>query len=463
MTKKKPTCIACGSHHLTPVQLMPNSSKGSPVPLFSHGAKDASFGLCDPMENSRACGLLQSLHHEDQQESLPSSTFRVTRDHLRCAATEALELISGRDCAALDIGCNDGTLLSFYPQWVERFGVDTDASVSNIGEWAWSAQANYPSQELDEAFGTKMFDIITCISTLEYCQDPAELLNAIKARLVPDGVVVLETLYAPVVISSTQVDSLAPSLCGLYTLNVLEDLARRAGLKIFKGALTGKDGGSIRLFLTHAEQDEFDFEPWSERLAKLWDEETVLALRDRAPYQAFRNRADSARETLQNTLRDFSKRADIVCLLGTDENSQCLIKWLGKEACVIRHVVDYGSIAQSEPSSKSALAPCPKGLNAKVISPEQVDALSPDVLIAPARHKREMLEQWRDFIFAGGQMLFASPEPFIVHAGNYSAEYGKVIAQGDGAGGVETLRAILHASGGPRLISHNEGLTVKAS
>ncbi|MEZ5917432.1 MAG: hypothetical protein R3C40_07705 [Parvularculaceae bacterium] len=55
------------------------------------------------------------------------------------------ELISGRDCAALDIGCSDGTLLSFYPRWVDRYGVDTLDDVDQIGSWAWSAKAAFPS------------------------------------------------------------------------------------------------------------------------------------------------------------------------------------------------------------------------------------------------------------------------------------------------------------------------------
>ncbi|MEZ5917434.1 MAG: hypothetical protein R3C40_07715 [Parvularculaceae bacterium] len=41
-------------------------------------------------------------------------------------------------------------------------------------------------------------------------------------------------------------------------------------------ALTDKDGGSIRLFITHDTED-YDFDPWYERLM-VWDE-SALSLR----------------------------------------------------------------------------------------------------------------------------------------------------------------------------------------
>ncbi|MEL7238871.1 MAG: hypothetical protein AAGK78_08400, partial [Planctomycetota bacterium] len=80
----------------------------------------------------------------------------------------------------------------------------------------------------------------------------------------------------------------------------------------------------------------------------------------------------------------------------------------------------------------------------------------PDCLIAPVALRREMLERWRESIMRGAQMIFATPTPTVVTSANYAAEFGKAIAGGDAAGEVETLRAILTAAGGPRLIAEGE-------
>ncbi|MEZ5928479.1 MAG: hypothetical protein R3C55_08380 [Parvularculaceae bacterium] len=107
--KKITECRACGSKALTPVFSLP-----SPEPRFDALGRrkqgEAKFVLCDPSRDAGACGLLQSAYARTPAPEMfePSGRYAVNRSHLRQLATEALEAISGRDCAALDIGCNDG-------------------------------------------------------------------------------------------------------------------------------------------------------------------------------------------------------------------------------------------------------------------------------------------------------------------------------------------------------------------
>ncbi len=461
MVKRNKKCKVCGSASLSSISISNAQSN-----IFSGKAQSKNnqdFLLCDPAVDASACGLLQRASsgkksNISQFNEVPSGKFRVVRDHLRASATEALELISGRDCSALDIGCNDGTLLSYYPRWVERFGVDPDESINAVGEWAWTAQSTFPSPELDEAFGTKCFDIITCISTLEYLDDPTTLLKAVKKRLTNDGVLVLETLYAPMIMTSNNFEALTPQLKSLYSIIVLEHLVRSVGLKIFRGTLTSKEGGSIRLFITHDENDEYDFDPWSERLAKLWDEETVLALRDRAPYQAFQERSDQVSISLQKLLQTIEKRAESVHILGIDEQARNIHLMAGSEQKAITHAVSFEALTSENPDNKSF-----GKQRLPIISETECRNREPDYLLAPARLKREILENWREMILAGGKVIFASPQPHIVNAANYSAEYGKTLNQGDSAAGVETLRSILHAAGPPRLVTVRDVITAKSA
>ena len=67
-----------------------------------------------------------------------------------------------------------------------------------------------------------------------------------------------------------------------------------------------------------------------------------------------------------------------------------------------------------------------------------------------------MLERWRESILLGARMIFVTPTPHVVTSANFAMEYGKVIAGGDSAAGVESLRSILAAAGGPRLIAENK-------
>ncbi|MEL6790718.1 MAG: class I SAM-dependent methyltransferase [Pseudomonadota bacterium] len=435
-------CPVCGSTAQT--RLFDDPATGGD---FSERLE--SFYLCDPSIDPHACGLLHrhGTPGYAPRNLMPSARLRTTRNHLRDAATEALEMISGRDCSALDIGCNDGTLLSFYPRWVERFGVDPHDSVEEIGEWAWSARAPFPSAQLDQAFGTKQFDIITCISTFEEVSDPRAFLASVRDRLAPDGLFVLETLYAPVLLTANSIDLANPELSQVFSLQVLEYLVRKEGLKIVRGGMTNKNGGSIRLFIAHDSFDGFDFDPWNDRLARLWDEETVLALRDRAPYQAYYARLQNAQEAFRGMIADIISYDEEIAILGTDDHARDLMIWAG---AALENATFFVRAADRDQTDEIA------GSDVSILSETECRARQPAYLLAPAARKQEALEIWRESIMAGAKLIIPTPEPHVIDAVNYSTEFGKTISQGDSAAGVETLRAILFAAGGPRLIAEND-------
>lgn len=443
--KKVTQCRACGSKALSPAFTM--SLGAAPRRLWRNGEESVEYLLCDPSRDSRACGLLQSAVASTPIAVEPSTRHSSTRDQLRAVATEALELISGRDCSALDIGCNDGTLLSYYPRWVERFGVDPSDHVDEIGDWAWTAKAAFPSKDLDNAFGEKKFDIITAVSVLEYVDDPRALLARVKSLLTEDGVFALETLYSPHVLTRNSIEALQSGASAVYSLAVIEWLVREAGLKIFKGAVTSKEGGSIRVFITHQENEEFDFDPWYDRLARLWDEENALAMRALQPYQSFDQRIESVRESFLSMLEEMASRGENAHILGADAQAEALLRWAGPAARVVTAAVD--TAASREMKTLGPNGP-------RVISETESRSAEPAYIIAPARYKREMMERWRESILLGARMVFVTPRPHVISAANFASEYGKSIGSGDGPGGVETLRAILSAAGGPRLIAENE-------
>lgn len=443
--KKVTHCRACGSAALTPVFAAPIAVPGRRVWPFAETAP--GYVLCDPSRDARACGLLQSAAEAPGAAGAPSGRMSSTRDHLRAAATEALEIISGRDCAALDIGCSDGTLLSFYPRWVERFGVDPSEYAEEVGDWAWAARDYFPSAALDAAFGAKKFDIVTAISVFEHVDDPRAMIARIKELLAEDGVFVLETLYSPMLLTRNGIEALQSGVSAVYSLSVLEWVIRDAGLKIFKGALTSKEGGSIRLFITHTENHEFDFDPWYDRLARLWDEENALAMRAVQPYQSFERRLEDVRASFVTMLEEIAKRGENAHLIGADAQAEALLRWAHPASKVVTAAVDTSA-------SRERMYLGDKG--PRIISENDSRAAEPDILIAPARYKREMLERWRETIMLGARMVFVTPTPHMVTAANYASEYGKTIASGNEAGGAHSLRSILAAAGGPRLIADNE-------
>src|SRR3954469_5313966 len=132
--RKRTTCRVCGSSSLTPViDLGPQYLQGSFIKpgkeMPSHRKINCSLVRCNPQIDENACGLLQ-MEHSVPPEILyaaywyRSGTNNTMRTHLRGIAEEAAALIGRPQARVLDIGCNDGTLLGYYPTTFQKFGVD---------------------------------------------------------------------------------------------------------------------------------------------------------------------------------------------------------------------------------------------------------------------------------------------------------------------------------------------------
>lgn len=443
--KKIAQCRSCGSKALTPAFRLADAGapRGGAKGFARRKRVDADYVLCDPSIDARACGLVQASHERPFAIAPAASSRRASsRAHLRRMATECLELISGRDCAALDIGCNDGALLSFYPRWVDRYGVDPSEHVEEIGDWAWVARDAFPSAALDKSFGTKQFDIVTAANVLEEIEQPRAFLRRVKALLAPDGVFAIETLYAPMTLMRSGVEPVVAGVSALWSLAALERALRDAGLKIFRGALTDKDGGSIRLYATHEGNVDHDFDPWFERLARLWDEENALALRTVQPYQAFERRAEDARAAFVELVEAIRDRGERIFLVGAGPASSAMLHWAGPAQAAIGAAVEDGF-----PEGARLLG------GPQIVNENEARAIEPDYFLAPACLKRDALERWRDAILLGAQVIVPTPLPHVVSRHNYAAELARTLAVGDAAGEVDTLRAILAAAGKPKLVA----------
>jgi hypothetical protein len=85
---------------------------------------------CDPMRDEKSCGLLH-MEFTIPPEVLYSAywcrsgTNNTMRCHLQGIVEEVIGMSVLKETATvLNIGCNDGTLLGFYPASFAKFGVE---------------------------------------------------------------------------------------------------------------------------------------------------------------------------------------------------------------------------------------------------------------------------------------------------------------------------------------------------
>src|ERR1700712_1405441 len=167
--KKRNTCRVCGSLSLKKViDLGPQYLQGSFIKpgkeMPSERRIDCTLVRCDPQVDENACGLLQ-MQHSVPPEILyaaywyRSGTNSTMRNHLKGIVDSTMELLKTENSNVLDIGCNDGTLLDFYPKSFTKFGCDP-SDVAQEVKSATVVQDIFPSAELSTAIGNKKMDVI---------------------------------------------------------------------------------------------------------------------------------------------------------------------------------------------------------------------------------------------------------------------------------------------------------------
>src|SRR5438270_297756 len=135
-------CRSCGNTELTTVLSLGEQYLASSFVKTNDGNPLAkvkfplTLVLCDPNGNAPGCGLLQLKETVDRDllyrdYFYRSQTNPMMHDALREIVTETMQRINlSEGDAVLDIGCNDGTLLGFYPPTARRCGIDPAQNIS---------------------------------------------------------------------------------------------------------------------------------------------------------------------------------------------------------------------------------------------------------------------------------------------------------------------------------------------
>lgn len=159
-----------------------------------------------PLVRCSGCGLewqhplpdaevLDALYGDDYFErwGATPAEFEAVRGMKRATYAALLDRLEPHRSAGvlLDVGCAFGYLVELAGErGYDAFGLDRNADA--IGRASEPLAARLHCGELDaQAFAGKRFDVITLVDVLEHVPRPDDLLAACRARLEPEGLLVL--------------------------------------------------------------------------------------------------------------------------------------------------------------------------------------------------------------------------------------------------------------------------------
>ena len=409
--RKRTSCRVCGSTSLTPViDLGPQYLQGSFVKpgkeMPSQRKINCSLVRCNPQIDENACGLLQ-MEHSVPPEILyaaywyRSGTNATMRNHLKGIVDESLSLIKKENCNVLDIGCNDGTLLGYYPNAYVKFGCDP-SDVAQEVKGAKVVQDIFPSAELNSVMGTSKMDIITSIAMFYDLENPVDFVKNIKQFLSAEGIWVFEMSYMPHMLELDSYDTICHEHLEFYSLAVLEKIAAMGGMKIFKIVFNDINGGSIRCYATHTESGLYTNKANHKFMNEIRQKEFDLELDTDKPYVAFQYRIEKVKNELHDLLVDLKRQGKKVHVYGASTKGNTILQW-----CDINNMlVDYA--AERNPDKYGAFT---LGTNIPIISEAESRAMNPDFyLVLPWHFKEEFIEREKEALEKGTGFIFPIPK-----------------------------------------------------
>lgn len=406
------SCRLCGAESLRTIYDFGMTVLTGRFPRPSEGAVAKT-----PMDlvQCEACKLVQLRHSVDTGElyshdyGYRSGVNATMRGHLAALVKDIERRVDiGDGDVVVDIAANDGTLLSAYSSDATvRVGIDP---IINKFADRYRAQDRIAEAYFDAATyrslaGDRQAKVITSISVFYDIEDPVGFASDIRSIIDPvDGLWVLEQSYMPTMVALNSFDTVCQEHISYFGLAQIDDICRRAGLKLVDVSFNDINGGSFRAYVAHRSSPR---EANDGAIGSTLREEARLQ-GDSAYFPSFCRRIEGVRDALRSFLAREARHGRSIYIYGASTKGNMIAQYCGIDASQIVAAADRN------PEKWGRLLP---GTTIPIVSEADARAARPDYfLVLPWHFKDEFLERERPYLEAGGRFIFPLPEPVVVGA-----------------------------------------------
>jgi NDP-4-keto-2,6-dideoxyhexose 3-C-methyltransferase len=355
-----------------------------------------------------ACGLVQLRHTYDPGEmygadyGYRSSLNRSMVEHLG-AKVQSLMARSpiGAGDTVLDIGSNDGTTLSFYPEDAQLIGIDPTAV--NFAKYYRPHIKVVPDFFSSDAFfkasAGKKAKIVSSIAMFYDLERPVDFMREIHAVLVDGGLWHFEQSYLTSMLAATSYDTICHEHVEYYSLATIVWMADRVGFSIVDVTLNDINGGSFAVTAAKASPGATVHAPVVERMLR---EERDAGLSGLEPFARFASAVAAHRRDLRALLEKLKADGKRVFGMGASTKGNVILQYceIGPEL--------LGCIAEVNEDKFGRFTP---GTEIPIVSEQDALARKPHVFLVLPWHFRANLIRRADPLLARGiKLLFPLPK-----------------------------------------------------
>jgi 2-polyprenyl-3-methyl-5-hydroxy-6-metoxy-1,4-benzoquinol methylase len=400
-----PECRVCGGKDLHTVFKLEDQYVATifikcPEEAARHERYPLELVICGQNE-SDGCGFVQLLHTVPRNilfehywyRSGINQTMRDALADIVNRVREYTDLHPGD--AVCDAGCNDGTLLSFYPEHIKRIGIDPAANMAEFSRpHADAIVSDYFSAEAYFSATKQKAKVVTSVAMFYSVIDPVNFARDVSKILADDGVWVLQMSSLQLMLRNNCYDNIVHEHVGYYTLDVMERLLKQFGLHVVDCETNDINAGSVRLYI---KRTNFKSSP---RVNELRGSELRGEYRSLETFKRFA--LDSRTQT--EKLRAFldSNDAERTCFYGASTKGNVILQHSRSGPG------DAFGVAERNPKKFGYYT---LGSGLPIISEEEMRRRKPaNVIVLPYHFRDEIVKRECALLEEGTRLVFPLPQ-----------------------------------------------------
>lgn len=358
----------------------------------------------------RNCNLLQLKNTVSptllytERYGYKSGVNNTMKEELRKITIAAQKKIGNREkFTAVDIGANDGTLLSFYPRDVYKIAFDPIKKFASECESHANVTINdfFNYKLYEQKSRDKKADIVTAISCFYDIDNPNAFVKDVKKVLRKDGIFVIQQNYLVGMLMNNAFDNIVHEHLEYYSLLSLEGLLSRHGLEIFHVEESAINGGSFITFISHKKAISIQ-----ESVFRWREYEKALKLNEVKIYNDFAKRVRKNKKELYNLIVNLVNKGKTIYVYGASTRGNTLLQFYQLDNQLIKVAVERNPEKWGKNISS---------LSIPIISEEEARKQKPDyMLVLPWFFKEEFLEREKNYLKNGGHFIFPLPKIEVV-------------------------------------------------
>jgi SAM-dependent methyltransferase len=305
-----------------------------------------------------------------------------------------------------EIASNDGYLLQHFVRLgLQATGIEPAANVAAVAR-----EKNFPT--IVEFFGTdlarrlasqgKRADLIIGNNVLAQVPDLNDFVEGMVTLLHADGVITLEFPHLEQLIEQNQFDTIYHEHFSYFSFITIDRLAKYHGLRLFDVEHLSTHGGSLRVYLCHAEAS---YTP-SPSVDALLAHERHRGFEDIDTYMGFSAQVRQTKRRLLSFLIELKEKGSTVCGYGAPGKGNTLLNYCGIGTDFLDFTVDRN------PYKHGLYTP---GMHIPIYPVSALDEARPDYLmILPWNLKQEIVGQMRHVGDWGCKFIVAIPRVEVI-------------------------------------------------